>query len=133
VICNSRLTAVARVHPSVQRSFCRLNGNEFSASRSWCNARLNGESTLAKARLIAAFGQSNGDDLGIGAADVPSSSGRKGDDEAPVRSVNWRQFLEEAARLVRKNVWVLLMIHFTCDALVFVLHRLSHRLTNERK
>lgn len=133
MINNSRLAAFVRVHPSIQRSWCRLNGNEFSASRSWHSARLNCENTLKKARLIATFGQSNGDDLGIGAADAPSSSGGKGDDEASVQSVNWRQILEEAARLVRKNVWVLLMIHFTCDALVFVLHRLSHRLTNERK
>ena len=39
--------------------------------------------------------------------------------------------MESTARLVWQNLWALATIHLLCDSAVFLLHRMSHRLTNE--
>ena len=43
----------------------------------------------------------------------------------------WQRLIRVALRKVQKNLWPLLLVHFTCDTLVYLLHRISHRLTNE--
>lgn len=50
---------------------------------------------------------------------------------APSGPVTWRGLLQITADKVVKNIWPLLLVHAVCDALIFCLHRLSHRLTNE--
>lgn len=39
--------------------------------------------------------------------------------------------LAQSVTSLRRNLWPLLLAHLLCDTLVFILHRLSHRLTNE--
>ena len=43
----------------------------------------------------------------------------------------WRVLLPRCWALVRRNLWPLLVAHAFTDAIVFLLHRLSHRATNE--
>lgn len=43
----------------------------------------------------------------------------------------WRSMLSSCWALVRSSLWPLLAVHALADAAVFLLHRLSHRLTNE--
>ena len=39
--------------------------------------------------------------------------------------------VESTARLVWQNLWALATVYLLCDSAVFLLHRASHRLTNE--
>lgn len=135
-ICSSRSVAFPTVNPLAPRLNHYAYINENSKSLLRCIVGFKNKSKPRRPRLTAALegSESNiGDDHGIGEKNGVSSSSEGSDDQGKIQSVTWRQFLEEAARLVRTNIWVLLLIHFTCDSLVFVLHRLSHRLTNERK
>jgi hypothetical protein len=43
----------------------------------------------------------------------------------------WQRLLWGSASKVAANLWPLVLVHALCDAAVFALHRLSHRLTNE--
>ncbi len=45
--------------------------------------------------------------------------------------LTWRRLLMRTVRTLGANLWPLLLVHLACDVLVFGLHRLSHRLTNE--
>lgn len=51
----------------------------------------------------------------------------------PQGKVTARSLLTLATTKVLTNLWPLLLVHFTCDVFVFLLHRLSHRVTNERE
>ncbi len=50
---------------------------------------------------------------------------------APARSQRWRAMLLSCWRLLQRSLWPLVVAHGVTDALVFLLHRLSHRATNE--
>lgn len=54
-------------------------------------------------------------------------------DEASAASqgVNWQTLSAAAWHKLRRNLWPLVLVHLLCDAAIFGLHRLSHRLTNE--
>ncbi|KAI3436805.1 hypothetical protein D9Q98_006215 [Chlorella vulgaris] len=43
----------------------------------------------------------------------------------------WKEMLLSSVRLVRSTLWPLLLTHATADTAVFLLHRISHRATNE--
>ena len=43
----------------------------------------------------------------------------------------WQRLLRGSASKVAANLWPLVLVHALCDASVFALHRISHRLTNE--
>lgn len=43
----------------------------------------------------------------------------------------WRTMLQTCVSLVHRNLWPLLTAHAIADAAVFLLHRISHRATNE--
>ena len=43
----------------------------------------------------------------------------------------WRLLLAATWRKVLANAWPLVLLHLVCDGAVLLLHRLSHRLTNE--
>lgn len=45
--------------------------------------------------------------------------------------LTWQRLLSRTAAVLFANLWPLLLVHLVCDVLVFGLHRLSHRLTNE--
>lgn len=45
--------------------------------------------------------------------------------------LTWRRLLTQTASKLAVSLWPLLLVHLVCDALVFGLHRVSHRLTNE--
>ena len=42
----------------------------------------------------------------------------------------WR-LVESTARLVWQNLWALAIVYMLCDSAIFLLHRTSHRMTNE--
>jgi hypothetical protein len=50
---------------------------------------------------------------------------------SPENPVSWRGLLALTAAQVKQNIWPLLLVHCICDVLIFLLHRCSHRLTNE--
>lgn len=50
---------------------------------------------------------------------------------APAHSQRWRAMLLSCWRLLQRSLWPLVVAHGVTDALVFLLHRLSHRATNE--
>lgn len=43
----------------------------------------------------------------------------------------WLSLLRGCMRLVQANLWPLVLVHCLADAVVFLLHRASHRLTNQ--
>ena len=64
----------------------------------------------------------------MAAAQVTASGGAPaGREQHP----HWRRLLERCWTLLQCNLWPLLIAHAATDALVFLLHRLSHRATNE--
>lgn len=50
---------------------------------------------------------------------------------APGGRQRWRALLLSCWQLLQRNLWPLVVAHGVTDALVFLLHRLSHRATNE--
>lgn len=46
-------------------------------------------------------------------------------------TATWLTLLRSCARLVQSNLWPLVLVHCLADAAVFLLHRASHRLTNQ--
>ena len=52
--------------------------------------------------------------------------------EAPRRGkAFWARLLGDCSRLAQTHLWPLLAVHCLADAAVFLLHRISHRLTNQ--
>lgn len=89
-------------------------------------------------------------DAAAGAAGEPAPAAQTAGDDAPAApaadaaaphpqhssggsgaQVTWRSLLLGAVGKLGTNLWPLLLVHLVCDVLVWVLHRLSHRLTNE--
>ncbi|KAK9827295.1 hypothetical protein WJX81_001582 [Elliptochloris bilobata] len=60
--------------------------------------------------------------------DVPEVSRSPSSDESRVTA--WG-LVEGTARLVWQNLWALVTIYLVCDSATFLLHRASHRMTNE--
>lgn len=64
---------------------------------------------------------------------TPTSAGAPSPPKVGFGPVRWHRLLRLSHKKVLVNVWPLLVVHLLCDTLVFMLHRTSHRVTNERK
>ena len=51
--------------------------------------------------------------------------------ETSRRNATAWSLVESAARLLWQNLWALVFVNLLCDPAIFLLHRASHRLTNE--
>lgn len=57
------------------------------------------------------------------AAEAPAAAAGAG--------LTWRRLVSRTVGTLSTNLWPILLIYLVCDSLVFLLHRASHRLTNE--
>lgn len=63
----------------------------------------------------------------------PSKGEKSAEGTEPLveKKVTWQSVMLITTKHVSRNLWSLILVHLLCDAAVFLLHRLSHRLTNE--